>query len=431
MRINPVNNFTYTNKINNRKSYSAQPMSAPDSFAKSPSFNGWFSSRKVAKFLSGDLSYSNPETRLKFIELCNATDFSKETKLVEKAKSLLQNSTKVSNNALFAAHLVLFGLNDGTLSKLENQDNISPILQAIFKAQDDSLVLDIITPEDLDVCLKANPEIDVNKYYRKGSSLILRAAKLNDSRMVKYLVNRDDADLYNKELWSRLLKDGDQTYNLIKELPKENFNVNQMEFAEGETLFAELLRNRYSKSAIYLLKYYPDLDTNVYVEGKHPLVKFYPGGNYDVNLELFKELYQHPRTDRSIFLNSGITPFSALQHFMEQVADKDFEKSFRTMYEKNGTFSLKEMDMIVNYNNFKKFAHKRINLIGDRFVHLLSDIRIDEKNPDEMAMLIKIVTRLEEAGCSFNTTNDLGQTPLNRAMEADNKPVVNLLRMRI
>ena len=69
--------------------------------------------------------------------------------------------------------------------------------------------------------------------------------------------------------------------------------------------------------------------------------------------------------------------------------------------------------------------------MGDRFGHLLSDIRVDENNPAEMEKLEHIINCLKDAGYAFNAANDLNQTPLAKALEADNKPVINLLRRYI
>lgn len=433
MRINLINSYTYSYKISNTSNSHA--ITLPDTFEKSPSFNGWFTSRKVSKFMTKDVPYNNPENREAFMELCERINFSKAQKLVEKAKFILQNPATSKNNALYAIQFLLLGLNNGTLAKVENRDYVLNLLKTVVDENGDSLILDVNTSDDLDLCLQAKPEIDVNKHYYKNgkaSSLILNAVKARNPELTQYLFNRDDFDLYNLELWTNVLKFSTTTDLFLKEIPKEKFQINHLVLPDGNNLLTEVLSKDYPKSiAIQLLKNYPDLDTNVCIDGTHPLLKYYPGGDKDINIPLFKALYSHPRTDRSVFINSGIVPFYELQKFILKTADNDFEKHFKTLYEINGTFYLDEMVHIVNYSNFKKYVNTRVNIVGDRFGHLLSDIRVDENNSAEIEKLEHIINRLKDTGYAFNAANDLNQTPLAKALEADNKPVINLLRRYI
>lgn len=354
MRISPVNNTTYIKKRQNNSVN-----------LSNLSFNGYFASRRVSNFLTQNIPYDNPDTRSPFMVFCGNSDFAGEKKLIELAKSLLTNSTEISDTALFAAHFLLFGVNNGTLSKLENKDKILSLLKKIVEINDHSLVLDIETPEDMDLFLKANPEIDVNKHYycgiRTGYSLLLKAAKFNKTELLKYLVNREDIDLYKYELWMHLTKHSERTHNMIREIPKEKFSLEQFEQVNGYNLLMCLLSKGYDKTV-------PE-------------------------------------------------PY---------MGDRNFQELYRGAYDKNGTFTLDEMERIVDYRNFKKFVNARINIVGDGFGHLLSDIEV--KTPEELKKLKKIIKRMQESGYPFNKVNDLNQTPLDRAIEAENQPVENLIR---
>lgn len=286
--------------------------------------------------------------------------------------------------------------------------------------KDKSLQLDITNPEDLLVYLQSNPDID----------------------------------RHNSELWSRAISNGYCSHLLSKFSQLKDFDINRIKFDDEHSILTKLLERELSNKypMAYrpepLIKLYPDLDTNYCPPGKlHLLYQVAEKCTVDIIdrdlLDIFKLLYEHPKTDRSItntrYFNCLISKlrtgtgyqqerYNEILSVITNYADNDYVNKIRSIYKREGTFTLDEMSKIVSYGNFNKFANMSVNELGERFGHIIAEIYIDKENPEQINKMTDIVKKLSDNMYAFNATDDLGVSPLEKAIKCNNEVVANLLR---
>ena len=160
---------------------------------------------------------------------------------------------------------------------------------------------------------------------------------------------------------------------------------------------------------------FPDIDTNLNPAASTPLwLKF-----IDV-FNTFKKLYEHPNTDISLIKAEDIDKVlndrridPRVNQYLKEQTDATFIKWAKNLYENNGMLTLDEIEKFVNYENFRAIKNTQFNVFGENIAHLLTDIFPD---------------KLKDSGFDFQAKDELDRTPLEKAIEGENKIIAEVLR---
>lgn len=98
--------------------------------------------------------------------------------------------------------------------------------------------------------------------------------------------------------------------------------------------------------------------------------------------------------------------------------------------ENYGLVTINSIMKIVNDPNFRTIKDISLNISGSKILHLLAEIYINQNDKTEMKMLDYIIKSCELADYNFDITNDFGETALDKAMEANSVPLIEVLRPR-
>lgn len=302
--------------------------------------------------------------------------------------------------------------------------------------------------------LKTHPNIDINSRDKNGNSLISLAIKFKSLDKIKMLAERDDVDwnLVDEEgntplmqLLTRSERNDDDSrlkfkkkvLEILRELPKGKLDVNYINpkgfngnTAPFTALTMPLLYFDTEYDLIDDLLKFPDIDTNLNPAASTPLwLKF-----IDV-FNTFKKLYEHPNTDISLIKAEDIDKVlndrridPRVNQYLKEQTDATFIKWAKNLYENNGMLTLDEIEKFVNYENFRAIKNTQFNVFGENIAHLLTDIFPDIDNPKEFTQIRRIVDKLKDSGFDFQAKDELDRTPLEKAIEGENKIIAEVLR---
>ncbi len=351
-----------------------------------------------------------------------------------------ENEFLKEEDFLEAAKYMLSTKGAGEVGSLVGKESFISLCKKLYAGNSETLHFSIQKFNDLKTYLETNPEIDTLPLLKKHIN-----NNMPNKEIINYLIQDNDVNLYDVDVWEGFYFRDDYTSAqiscinyVVKNLCKnKDFDINKIKFSNGDNVLTKAYEH-WRCLCDGLLQNFPNLDTNHCPPGEqHLIIRLLQDNSYVYKcIDLFKALYCHPRTDRSIvqtsFFEDALKEFgyNAKEFYkvIEDFADEDYKTKIETIYKREGTFTLSEMDRISKYKNFYKFANMTINNLGDRFGHALSDVWIDSTDTEKIQQLSEILSTFESAGYCFNATNDLGLTPLNKAIECQNEVVANLLR---
>jgi hypothetical protein len=237
----------------------------------------------------------------------------------------------------------------------------------------------------------------------------------------------------------------------LKTLPSEKFDVNYInkctpivplmggETYSAGTLFSYALWATDNQELITKLLRYPNIDPNKQLEGSLPPLYIPFVLN---NVKTAKFLAQQPNVDSNPKLNgktlaerfhdnyfsvTGRYSNSQALHdfFVENIAN-DFHKRICNLYSSQGFLTLQNLERIANYKELNRFVEEPINSIGETIAHMIAEVQV--LNPDINNRLEKVVEKIGNINKkNLLIEDDFGRTPLLKAIEAENIPVVKLL----
>lgn len=239
------------------------------------------------------------------------------------------------------------------------------------KINDPEIIENCDDLDELKEYLTAHPKSDINSKNDNGESLISIAIQNRRMDILKFLAKRDDVD------WNITNKNFD---NILTQLLSHS--------AESEL--------RFQTKVMKLLRELP--------EGKFDLA------NESSQLLLRGEGWNQKKT---------------LVNLLEENISIPFVKKIKDIYDREGTFTLEQISDIVNYPLFSRIKDEKYNIVGENIGHLISEIYVE---PSKTKQLEDIFKRLQECEYNFQSVDDFGTTPLDKAIEAENKPVAELFR---
>lgn len=254
--------------------------------------------------------------------------------------------------------------------------------------------------------------------FRQEAHEILKNAKINDPEIIE---NCDDLDELEEYLTSH---------------PKSDINSKN---DNGESLISIAIQNRRMDILKFLAKR-DDVDWNITNKNFDNILAQLLSRSVDSELtfqtkvmKLLRELpeskFDLANESNQLLLRGGHWHRKkVLENLLEENISIPFIKKIKDIYEQEGMFTLKQISDIVNYPNFEKIKDEKYNIIGENIGHFLAETFIDENNQEEFRMLNQIFKRLEECGYDFNSTDDFGITPLEKAKDCQNKVIEYSLR---
>jgi len=307
-------------------------------------------------------------------------------------------------------------------------------------------------PQFINNYLQKNSNVDINSRNQFGESLLSRAIQLNSLETLEILAKRDDVDwnITDNNGENILMQLLDKTENsdlnfkkkvieLLRKLPEGKFDINYINTQCVQ--YRELPYTALSKIFTYfglhwdllddILKF-KDIDTNLDPLSSKSLL-LHSTVLHDA--EIFKAFFLHPNTDISLIKNEKLEELKKqdvridpeILRFLANRTDELFAKNMLNRYEENGVLSLEEIKEFVSYENFQSIANTKFNIFGENIAHVLVDIFPDITNPEELKIVSEIVETLHKKRFDFQIKDELDRTPLDKAIEGENKVMATIL----
>ncbi|MCM1003876.1 MAG: ankyrin repeat domain-containing protein [Candidatus Gastranaerophilales bacterium] len=309
----------------------------------------------------------------------------------------------------------------------------------------------IHTPFLVEKFFAENPDIDINSRNREGDTLVLKAVKTGNEDLLKFLATRDDvnwnaydANGENALILALKKKDFDVIYRIVH-LPPDKINASNLCLSYVDTrrpLISALeyaVKERHSyieyvtkfPSANVMDKTMPYDDPLVFLAIEEELWSwdFMP-----LILHPSFNIYEKNSEGKNIVEFTANSKFDRYAENINKALPQIALNEIKSLYEKNGELTLEQLETFVetitNNSKSKRLELNKItfNSIDDTIGHLLCDIQIDINDLQKMSKMGKIIRILDKKqNYDFKTANGIDQTPLTKAIEAENTGLVKLL----
>lgn len=144
---------------------------------------------------------------------------------------------------------------------------------------------------------------------------------------------------------------------------------------------------------------------------------------------------------KSLLKNAGREiPFDKklFGNYVPQVRDNSAKTAFLNQTkdminqdeENKGIVSVNTIYNIVSNPDFNKIKDESLNISGSKILHILAESSFDANNQQETTLVENIIQKCSDLGYDFNIKNDFGETALDKASEAENKFLIDLLNKR-
>ncbi|MCM1338685.1 MAG: hypothetical protein NC191_03335 [Muribaculaceae bacterium] len=188
---------------------------------------------------------------------------------------------------------------------------------------------------------------------------------------------------------------------------------------------SQLLKIMYQEMEMRPIASDGSFDEKVMIEGYRWKNRYEKNFGYHVE-GLFEDSYEL-RRKKNIYGNyippMKETPTSStiLEHTKKIIAQD--EKS-------SGQVSIESIYKIVSNPDFAKIKDESLNSSGSRILHILAETPFDPNNKKEALLIRNIIKRCTEAKYNFNIEDDFFETAEDKAIEAENTYLAQLLSKR-
>ena len=303
-------------------------------------------------------------------------------------------------------------------------------------------------------------DIDVNSRDDNGSALLLEAAKNGNVDLIRELKNIPDVDWNITDSVGKnvlmhaidyALKDpkkAEEIIDILKTLPKDKFDINYINYCANfiapypHTAIQYRLAHNLSGDLLKKLLEFPNADVNVHAPNSVPTA-YIPCLNYKP--EQLKLLIENSNIDTlapykgqtlrqhlfswKLFPRIGsVSDAEPFERLLDSKANNIFVNKMKKIYDNEGTFTIEQINDFLNYGQIEKIKDKPINSIGERISHFIAEIFPDAENPDEVLELTKLFEKLKEKEVDLDALDEIGRSPMRKAIEADNFIVAKLFK---
>ncbi len=152
---------------------------------------------------------------------------------------------------------------------------------------------------------------------------------------------------------------------------------------------------------------------------------------YDGSAELYKKMQEDEKYYNNLHKFSKTKPKILDEPEVDIENIKNFFKkiisTIRADEEKFGQVRLETLYKIVNHKDFANIKNAPMNITGGRLQHLLAETYINPTDKQEIKVARTIIEKLKLAGADLDACDDLGETGLKRAVDAENTVVAKAL----
>ena len=136
------------------------------------------------------------------------------------------------------------------------------------------------------------------------------------------------------------------------------------------------------------------------------------------NEEHYQKTHKFSKTEPKVLDEPTYSTDEIKKYFQSIVSD------IRADEDKYGQVQLKTLYSIANYDLLKHIKDAPLNVTGGKLQHLLAEIYINPTEKTEVNAANQIIKNLKNAGANLDAFDDLGETALKRAVDAENTVVV-------
>ena len=353
------------------------------------------------------------------------------------------------------------------LNECLDLNSLSPEVKKVLadvKPQDTQLptFADATSPEAFKLYLKKYPQYDINSRDGIGESLLLKAVKKGNLKILEELKNIDDVDwnitdsfgknaaMLAIDLIEKEPKKSKAILENLKNLPDGKFDINYINpcILEKTKMPANALTYSlfdYSLKGVDDILSFKNLDVNNHAQGTMPPLFIIPARtNHDhFTLEIFKKLLKKEGLDLGMKFEGKTLREALYSGEFENIQDtysaelfekrldnaiaKRFVNKMSNVYNDEGTFTLEQIKDYLNFGKLDLVKNEPLNILGDRIVHFLPEITGCDKDYNIMKDVNDIFETLKKNDFDFDVLNDIGDSALKKAVEAENVPIVNML----
>ena len=297
--------------------------------------------------------------------------------------------------------------------------------------------------------------IDINSRDDKGSTLLLEAVKKGKVDLLHELENIPDVnwnitdstgknvlmhaiDYYYKY---RNFKYAEEIIDILKNISSDKFDINYINHCANEicpfphTAFQYAIsHNNLDVKLLKKLLEISKLDVNLHAENSLPTayipcIKYKPSllqfliENTNIDTlapyegeTLRKHLFAHklfPDID-------SIQKAAPLERLLDQKVNNNFKNKMKEIYERNGSFTIEQINDFLNYGQIENIKDEPLNSIGERIPHFIAEIFPDIENYEEIAEIDKLFKKLKEKNVNLDILDEIGRSPLRKAVELEN-----------
>ena len=134
-----------------------------------------------------------------------------------------------------------------------------------------------------------------------------------------------------------------------------------------------------------------------------------------------KQIHNIPKAE-TIKTEEPIYSQEEIKDFFKKISAK-----IRSDEDKYGQVQLQTLCSIINKNEFKYTKDAPLNVTGRKLQHLLAEIYINPTEKEEIKIVKYIIEKLKNFGTNLDAFDDLGETALKRAVDAENTVVAQAL----
>ncbi len=300
-----------------------------------------------------------------------------------------------------------------------------------------------------------NPNIDINSRNKNGDTLVTKAFKEKNLRLLKFLLTVDEVNwnAYDKNGRNAagiilenndVFNDYEGLMNFLMQIPPEKYDINAPSIFQhfgrlnGLTPFEEVLC--FKQSWLKTILANPNVNVmSIRQRGKNdppkPLAFHAIVENIDPDRIL--DIVNHPSFDFNItYNNQNILSYSHNTEYyplVKNAAPKYFIKDLQKLYEKDGDLTLDAIETTIKALNSVNalnphWLNQDINIVNDTLGHLLADIHVDIEDFNTMSRVSNILSLLKHGRYNFKNRNLIDQTPLDKAIAAENTGLIRLLK---
>lgn len=294
------------------------------------------------------------------------------------------------------------------------------------------------------------PNIDINARNKDGDTIVLKAARLNDTSFIQNLIAKEKKEELKGIDWNAKDKDGNNALtvainkcdiwsSMVKILLKAGVDVNyinttsktngyyctplQEAIIQGKKLTVnELLEHKDTDVSIS----HPETPPALFlmVDNKFHYYDFtniahHPTANIKVKYNDETILEHIARSDLSDYNKNNY------QKIIAQMLIKDALDNVKQYYQANGVLSFKQLDEFTNLAEVRTVINEPINKLGETIGHFLAEINTSDF--EEHKKLYRVMKNLRKNNFDFTLTDSLGRTPFDKALEAENYNFIKVL----